>query len=176
MKRLIVIALTTVLLGLPVHAQKECKDKEIDKKALQEKIMKKKQAAFTENLKLDKEEFEKFWPLYQEYETAKFEIMERKHKTKSEFKKKDLLSVDEKTANELIDMEIKMNMELADIKRNYYEKFKSVLPPQKVAKLIFEEHEVVKGLNKERKKERIEKKGPEEKQKMKAVKPKAAIK
>ena len=176
MKKMIVIALTTVLLGLPVYAQKECKNKEIDKKALQEKIMKKKQAAFMENLKLNKEEFEKFWPLYQEYDKAKFEIMERKHKAKSEFKKKDLLSVDENTANELIDMEIKTYMELAEVKRTYYEKFRSVLPAQKVAKLMFEEHEVVKGLNKERKKERMEKKGAEERQHMKVVKPKAAIK
>lgn len=145
MKRNLILTVLALSLTITAVAQpkgKECQD--VDKKELQAKMMKMKKATFTQNLKLTKEESEKFWPLYEEFEREKNNLIEKQHMKMSKLKEMDILSLDELAAEELIDNEIKMDRMMSEIKVKYYERFKSVLPPQKVAKLMLEEKDLMR--------------------------------
>ena len=76
----------------------------------------------------------------------------------SKYKEKDLLEIDSETAKMLVEQNNKIERELSEIKISYYEKFLSILPAQKVAKLIKEEKQM---MHKIRKKDRQESKPQE---------------
>lgn len=154
---LTVLALALTFTAVAQPKEKECK--EFDKKELQAKIMKMKRATFTQNLKLTKEESERFWPIYEAYENELNAVMEKKHDSMSKFKDTDLLSLDEEQAKALLNMEIENEKMIANLKVSYYEKFSEVLPVQKVVKLLSEEKELMRKVMKKDRKERK----PEEK-------------
>lgn len=140
MKSKIFFAIIAMFLAMPVFAQEKTKDcKDVDKKALQQKMMTMKKATFTKNLKLTKEESERFWPMYEELDKEINTIIEKQHQFMAKYKDKDLLSIDEETANELLEMEIGVEKQIAQLKGEYYKKFQSILPSSKVLKLITEE-------------------------------------
>lgn len=154
---LTVLALALTFTAVAQPKEKECK--EFDKKELQAKIMKMKRATFTQNLKLTKEESERFWPIYEAYEKELNALMEKKHETMSSYKDVDLLNLDDEQAKSLLSMEIENEKMIANLKASYYEKFSEVLPVQKVVKLISEEKELMRNVMKKDRKERK----PEEK-------------
>lgn len=154
---LTVLALALTFTAVAQPKEKECE--EFDKKELQAKIMKMKRATFSQNLKLTKEESERFWPIYEAYENELNAIMEKKHDSMSKFKDTDLLSLDEEQAMALLSMEIENEKMIANLKVSYYEKFSEVLPVQKVVKLISEEKKLMREVMKKDRKERK----PEEK-------------
>lgn len=163
MKRKLILTLLAFALTIPVFAQKDCPEcKEKERKAAQMKMMKMKKATFTQNLKLSEEESEKFWPLYEQYNDEINSVIEKQHSMMSKFNEKDLLSIDEESALMIIKQNSIAEKELAEIKVRYYEKFLSVLPPQKVAKLIKEEKQI---MHKIRKRDRQERKPQEQIQK-----------
>ena len=122
------------------------------------KMMKIKKATFVQNLKLSEEETEKFWALYEQFDREINSIIEKQHHLMTKYKETDMLNLDKETAMMLIEQNSKTEKELAEVKVRYYEKFLEVLPPQKVAKLIVEEKELMRNL---RKKDRHERKEPE---------------
>lgn len=160
MKRRLILALLVMFaLTLPTYAQKDCPNcKEKERKAAQQKMMKMKKATFVQNLKLSQEEMEKFWPIYAQYDKEINATIEKRHHLMSKYKEKDLLEIDSETAKMLVEQNNKIERELSEIKVSYYEKFLSILPAQKVAKLIKEEKQMMRNL---RKKDRQESKPQE---------------
>ena len=125
---------------------------------IDKKMMKMKKATFVQNLKLSQEEMEKFWPIYAQYDKEIDATIEKRHHLMSKYKEKDLLEIDSETAKMLVEQNNKIERELSEIKISYYEKFLSILPAQKVAKLIKEEKQMMRNL---RKKDRQESKPQE---------------
>lgn len=163
MKRNLILTLLAFALTIPVFAQKDCPEcKEKERKATQMKMMKMKKATFTQNLKLSEEESEIFWPLYEQYNEEINSVIEKQHSIMGKYKEKDLLDIDSEVAKMLVEQNNKTEKELAEIKVRYYEKFLSILPAQKVAKLIKEEKEI---MHKIRKRDRQERKPQEQIQK-----------
>ena len=92
----------------------------------------------TTKLELTPEEAEKFWPLYNEFE-SKLKALEKKRRMvlKENYNKE--LTDDE--VNELIQMNFDTDQQILSLRRQYDVKFKKVLSVQKVGKLYVAEKE-----------------------------------
>jgi len=89
-------------------------------------------AFFTSKMQLTPEESEKFWPIVNEMEA---ELKALRTEMKDESKKKtDKSEITDKELEERMDDRMEMGKKQMDIKINYHEKFKEVLPIKKVAK------------------------------------------
>ena len=99
-----------------------------------EKLKAMKVAFITEKLDLSSDEAQKFWPVYNEYDKAREELMkDRKSLMKSCKDESAVLS--DKEAEELADNFIKHEMDEAKLMQDYHAKFKKVLSPKKLIKL-----------------------------------------
>jgi len=88
----------------------------------------------TEKLNLTPQEAQKFWPVYNEYQAKKQDIqksMAGKYKD-YRFSKE----ATEKQATELIDSSLNEMQANLNLTRDYYEKLKAILPPQKIVLLF----------------------------------------
>ena len=109
-------------------------------KEKQEKLKALKVAYLTSKLSLTASEAEKFWPVYNEYEEAKFKIFADEHKAQ----RKALRNVDELSnaeVDQMLDSYLSTKQQEVDLEKNYYTKFRAILPPVKVAKLISADHD-----------------------------------
>lgn len=141
MKYLILIAFFLTGFGV-LTAQKPVKNKFTDK------IESHKIAFITEQLNLTPEESQKFWPLYNEYSAKEREL-------RPDFKGRPE-SVTEAEANDIISKFFENEEKRLNLMKNYYQKFKMVLPASKVVKLHFAERKFKEKLL-EKMKERKEK-------------------
>ena len=101
-------------------------------KKIAAKIEAQKVAFLTRVLELTPEEAQKFWPLYNEYS-------EKERALRPDFKKRRPKNMTEEEANELIDSFFDNEQKRLNLTKNYYEKFKMILPAKKVVKLHFAE-------------------------------------
>jgi hypothetical protein len=87
----------------------------------------------TEKLQLTVEEAEKFWPLYNEYLLKREDMMWGKREKMHRNFDPSSLSEEEMTKmlNEILDQEVK----LAQLKKDYFDKLKGVIPVKKVLTL-----------------------------------------
>lgn len=87
----------------------------------------------TDKLQLTVEEAEKFWPLYNEYLSKREEMMwGKREKMHRNFDPSQLTEEEMgKMLNELLDQDVK----LAQLKKDYFEKIKTILPVRKVLTL-----------------------------------------
>ena len=101
-----------------------------------ERIMEKMEAmrvAFlTNRLDLTTEESTRFWPVYNEYAKMRMELRRDMREQQRDLKGKNLSDEDSKRA---LENQIAIQEKELTLKKNYYEKFKAILPPQKLAKL-----------------------------------------
>ena len=95
------------------------------------KIEAQKIAFITRFLDLTPEESQKFWPVYNEYSAKEKEM-------RPDFKKRPK-NLTEEEANEMIDNFFENEQMRLNLIKNYYEKFKMILPAVKVVKLHFAE-------------------------------------
>ncbi len=86
-------------------------------------------AFFTEKMQLTPEESQNFWPLYNEYQDKEKSI----RKSYRDDKSLELMSDAE--AEKLIENSFEMEEKLLDLRREYYQKMRRVLPVRKVALL-----------------------------------------
>ena len=119
-----------------------------------ENLKAKKRAFITQKLNLSVEESEKFWPIYNEYETKKNTINRERKQNRRELKNSENLS-DAEVAK-LIDKRFDVKQKDLNLEKEYNTKFQTVLPAKKVVKLQRAEEqfkkEVLKALeNKKRK-------------------------
>jgi hypothetical protein len=93
----------------------------------------------TDKLQLTSNEAEKFWPIYNEYLTKREDLMWGKREKMPKDFDPSQLSEEEvnKVLNDVLDQEIK----LAQLKKDYFIKIKSVIPAQKVLTLHHAEQE-----------------------------------
>lgn len=112
-----------------------------------EKIEAQKIAFFTRILNLTPEEAQKFWPLYNEYSAKERDL-------RPDFRKGRPMDISEEEANELIDSFFENEQKRLNLTKNYYEKFKMILPAKKVVKLHFAERKFKEELLKRMKKMR----------------------
>lgn len=126
---LIVMFSMTTFSQPPAHMQ--------DKK---EKIEALKVSFITQKLELTREEAQRFWPVYNEYQDAKDALRkERKDLFKNYNERFDDLS--EKELTDLVDKQIIYRQRDLDLMKKYHAEFKSILPVKKIALLYRAEDE-----------------------------------
>ncbi len=98
-----------------------------------EKMKAERVSFLTDKLQLTVEEAEKFWPLYNEYLSKREEMMWGKREKMHRKFDPDQLTDEEmnKMLNDMLDQEV----QLAQLKKDYFEKLKIVIPVRKVLKL-----------------------------------------
>lgn len=110
-----------------------------------EKITAQRIAFITSKLDLTPTEAQNFWPIYNEYDQKQHQLM---HETRSSMMldpdKIDALT--DKEASDIADSQVAVSQKMADLRKEYNSKFKSVLPAKKVLKLYNAEREFQKTL------------------------------
>jgi len=113
-----------------------------------EKIEAMKIAFITQRLSLNREEAQKFWPVYNEYDAEKGKLRKEKREQYRDYKTNfDDLSDEEIT--KFVDSQIIYRQRELDIQKKYHIDLKGVLPIRKVALLYKAEEDFKKHLLKE---------------------------
>lgn len=132
---IITFALLLVLSPLGINAQeKGGSDRNFDK----ESFLAKKSAFITTELSLTPEEAAAFMPLCEELQQKKYEAGMKCRKISRDLKSKKSPTDAEYT--QVIDECVGVGMKEAELEREYYEKFKKILPPGKLYKYRDAEH------------------------------------
>lgn len=108
-----------------------------DRKEREERIHRHKIAFISTELKLDSDEAEKFWPIYNEYEAELEVIRSEKRKYHKELKNIDELS--DERAYELTELLFESDKKENEIRLKYLGKFAEVLGKKKAAKVFMAE-------------------------------------
>jgi len=95
---------------------------------------------FTRKLDLTPNEAKAFWPLYDEYEKKKHDILKKQKEIGRTVMKKDS-SLTEKEAKELNIAYMKLESDEFELKKEYNQKFSKILPIEKVNKFFFAEYQ-----------------------------------
>ncbi len=95
---------------------------------------------FTRKLDLTPNEAKAFWPLYDEYEKKKDELLNKRREIGHTIMKKDTIMT-EKEAKEINTAYMKLESDEFELKKEYNEKFNKILPIQKVNKFFFAEYQ-----------------------------------
>ena len=103
-----------------------------------ERIQAMKIAYITERLELSPAEAEKFWPVYNDYNSKKDKVLQDMRKVRRHYIENHE-NMNEEEHLELLEKFIKLQKEDADLLPSYQEKFIEVLPPKKVMKLYIAE-------------------------------------
>jgi len=106
-----------------------------------EKFKAEKIAYFTDALDLTPDEAAVFWPVYNEYEKKKWELMKERRQFERDLDDNDLDKLSEEKCIELTRKFSSLPQEDAELNKEYNEKFLNVLPAQKVVKLYITEME-----------------------------------
>lgn len=146
MKRVIVSCLLAVLLSVGAFAQEQ--RPKVDPEVLREKIITKKKAIYTERLELTKKESEKFWPIYEKYDAELFKLKAMQREAHHKMRDAKQSKEDAELAEEYLDVCLSTEEQIAALTKEYVEQFKTVLPVQKVAKLMMEEKKIMRELTK----------------------------
>ncbi len=107
--------------------------------AKKEKIEALRVAFITEQLNLTTDESQKFWPVYNEYQ-------DKLKAARREFKALPNTFATDKDAQDFLDAELLFKQREVSLFKEYYDKFKKVLPVKKVAQLRRAEEEFKKAL------------------------------
>ena len=103
-----------------------------------ERIQAMKIAYITERLELSPAEAEKFWPVYNDYNSKKAKVLQDIRRVRRHYIENHE-NMNEEEHLELLEKFIKLQKEDADLLPSYQEKFIEVLPPKKVMKLYIAE-------------------------------------
>ncbi len=142
MKKVFCLIFSVILFSTGLFAQENTK--KVDPEALREKVLKKKLAFYAEKLKLSKGEYDKFVPIYSQYDKELFDIGAVSHQANHKLKGDKWQNIKADEADELLKQFSESEKQAADVKIAYVEKFKSVLPAKKVAKLMIEERSIMR--------------------------------
>lgn len=101
-----------------------------------DKVESQKVAYITKELNLTPEQAQSFWPLYNEHQKAKENLLD------SDWKKgRELMELSEEEAMKEIEKRLRTQEELAQLKSDYTKKYLDILPAQKVLALDGAERE-----------------------------------
>lgn len=122
---------------LSVHAQ--------NFEAHKEKIEAEKVAFLTKKINLTVEEAQLFWPVYNEMQDARGKLHKEKHKLIHKLKD-NFDALPDKELEEIADRFIEIEVLEANLKKKYHQKFKKILPIQKLMKYYHAERQFKKYL------------------------------
>ena len=109
-------------------------------------------AFFTAKMNLNIEESREFWPIVNEMENELKGLRNKNAQGRIMLKDKKIEDFSDKELEDMMDAKIQMDKEKVDILLKYHEKFKKVLPIQKVAK-YYQASKEFKKIQSERKKQ-----------------------
>ncbi len=89
-------------------------------------------AYLTNRLDLNSEEASRFWPVYNEYAQKRMELRKDLMQSKRDLRRKEL---SEEESKKEVEEQLSIQEKELSLKKNYYEKFKALLPAQKLARL-----------------------------------------
>lgn len=138
-----IILILCVLLMNVVSFDTYSQTKNVDWKALHEKMMNKKYRFLQKELILNDAQMKQFWAVYTQYDKEITACHDNARKTQCELTKTDPNSctpvdedkLSEDVAKQLIKQRVEMENALLLVKKKYSKEFEKVLPPQKVLKL-----------------------------------------
>ncbi len=104
-------------------------------------------AFITTELSLTPEEAQEFWPVYNEYNTRRNQMMIRHRNDRKE--ERNLENLSEQELIEIADADIGNMEEMIALRRQYHEKFKEILPVKKVIQLYNAERDFNRKLYRE---------------------------
>jgi hypothetical protein len=110
-----------------------------------EKIEAQRVAFITQELNLTPEEAQVFWPVYNEYDAKRHDLM-KSFKDANNIHKDEIENLSDKDAEQMLDNQIIEAQKLLDLRKEYHGKFKAVLPAKKVLQLYDSEREFQKML------------------------------
>jgi len=99
-----------------------------------EKIKAMKVAFITQKLNLTVDEAQKFWPVYNEFDLKRTNILNSKQSILRDLRS-NFSSYTDKEVEKKLDKRMEYEKQEAELKMSYYQKFKQVLPIKKVASL-----------------------------------------
>lgn len=129
-----------ILLMIPFSANAQERMRQGGGKIIREKISAQQTAFITSELDLSVEEARAFWPVYDEYLLKKKNIQHAYNEKYGKWRN-NLDSLPKAQQNEFADSPLDLEQKMLDLKKEYHAKFKSILPPLKVAKLYIAERE-----------------------------------
>ncbi len=89
-------------------------------------------AFLTNRLDLNTEEASRFWPVYNEYAQKRMDLRKDLMQSKRDIRRRDL---SEEESKKEVETQLAIQEKELTLKKNYYEKFKALLPAQKLARL-----------------------------------------
>jgi hypothetical protein len=131
----ILILVSVLFISLSTYAQTEQTKTEKEQEIKYQKI-----AFFTDKIGLTSEEAQMFWPIYNEYWAKKNMIIKNRKSHMTDFANNNKnMNNDEmvKQADQYIHYEI----ELAELLNEYHNKFKKILPIEKVMRIYLADYE-----------------------------------
>lgn len=145
----IIFVFAILLLNVSLYAQFE--EASLDP-ATESRIEAQRVAYITNQLELTPEESQKFWPVFNQ---LKSEIKELKKSNRKSKKDINLDSLSDQEIEELLNAQFDFEIKEIELKRSYFQKFKTILPIKKVAKLAMVDRafkkEIFKRFREERK-------------------------
>ncbi len=97
-------------------------------------------AFFTRYLELSNQEAKEFWPLYDDFQNRRNQIVENRQSV-SRYFSQNYHNLTEKEAEETADKYINLQVQEVNLAKEFHHKFKKVLPPEKVMRFYQAENE-----------------------------------
>lgn len=133
-----ILLLPVMLTGQPGMGQRQEQYRQMEAKRI---------AFITQELSLTPEEAQVFWPVYNEYNQKRNQMMIRHREERKDVTDIDKLS--ESELMELADEDIRNMEDMVALRREYHEKFKQILPVKKVILLYNAERDFNRKLYRE---------------------------
>lgn len=141
MKKLNYILLAVFFVGQAFSVSLIAQDD--DKPSRIERLKSQKVAFLTERIGLSSEDAQKFWPVYNEMSARMDELWKGKMDDIDKlYRSEKELSLEEK--EQAVDRYINYELEIANLEKQYHEKFKKILSIDQIIKLYGAEHEFKK--------------------------------
>jgi hypothetical protein len=103
-----------------------------------EKIKAFKVSYITSQLNLTSDEAQKFWPVYNEFETE-LEKIQKERRTEVFSKQEQIDGMSDNEIEAILDKKFELDLKEVQLRNKYLDKYKKVLPVRKVAKLYIAE-------------------------------------
>lgn len=138
------LILTLVLFGallLPTFAQDGQPDPEKYLELLRSAFKTQKVALVTENMGLSKEAFEKFWPVYREYDAELTKLGDLRLALIKDYAN-NLPTMDDQKAEAMASRMLKLHEDRTTLRRAYYTKFKDAVGAIPAARFLQIDHQI----------------------------------
>ena len=133
--RIIALSLLLTSLALALNAQERKGRQEQMEKFRSMKI-----AFFTEKLELTTAEAEKFWPLYNQFESDRREYTRHRHRRSNNLEEQ-LANMTDQEAEKMADDMILARKKEVELSEAFHKDLKDIFPPKKVMKYYITEHQ-----------------------------------